>query len=68
MTTKRARAGDRIRNNSITAANRLEGLLPVTEDWHAKVVFLKVRINSITSYIFLFNVVLIDKIGCMDTN
>lgn len=42
LTAKRARAGVRIRNNSINNADRLEGLLPVAEDWHAKVVFLEV--------------------------
>ena len=43
LTAKRARAGIRIRNNSTNSADRLEGLLPVAEDWHAKVVFLEVR-------------------------
>ena len=41
LTTKRARAGVRICNNSMNGA---EGLLPVAEDWHAKVVFLEVFI------------------------
>lgn len=44
LTVKRARAGVRIRNNSTNSADRLEGLLPVAEDWHAKVVFLEVCI------------------------
>ena len=38
LTAKRAR-GVRIRNNSTNSADRLEGLLPIAEDWHAKVVF-----------------------------
>ena len=42
LTAKRARTGVRIRNNSVNSADRLEGLLPVVEDWHAKVVFLEV--------------------------
>ena len=42
LTAKRARAGIRIRNNSMNSADRLEGLLPVAEDWHTKVVFLEV--------------------------
>ena len=42
LTAKRARGGVRIRNNSTNGADRLEGLLPVSEDWHAKVVFLEV--------------------------
>ena len=44
LTAKRARAGVRIRNNSTNSVDRLEGLLPVAEDWHAKVVFLEVCI------------------------
>lgn len=42
LTAKRARAGICIRNNSVNSSDRLEGLLPVSEDWHAKVVFLEV--------------------------
>ena len=42
LTAKRARAGVRIRNNSVNSSDRLEGLLPVSEDWHAKMVFLEV--------------------------
>lgn len=42
LTAKRARGGVRIRNNSTNSADRLEGLLPVSEDWHTKVVFLEV--------------------------
>ena len=42
LTAKRARAGIRIRNNSTNGEDRLEGLLPVAEDWHAKVVLLQV--------------------------
>ena len=42
LTAKRARVGIRIRNNSTNSADRLEGLLPVAEDWHAKVVLLEV--------------------------
>ena len=44
LTVKHARAGVRIRNNSTNSADRLEGLLPVAKDWHAKVVFLEVCI------------------------
>ena len=42
LTAKRARAGVRIRNNSTNGEDRLEGLLPVAEDWHAKAVLLEV--------------------------
>ena len=44
LTAKRARAGIRIRNNSTNDAEHLEGSLPVAKDWHAKVVFLEVRL------------------------
>ena len=42
LTAKRARGGVRIRKNSTNSADHLEGLLPVSEDWHTKVVFLEV--------------------------
>lgn len=46
MTAARARGSQRIRSNSETGRARLEGLQPVVEDWHAKVVLLGV------SYLF----------------
>ena len=48
LTAKRARAGVCTRNNSINSADCLEGLLPVAEDWHAKVVFLEVSSSQLT--------------------
>ena len=53
LTAKRARAGVRIRNNSVNNADRLEGLLPVAEDWHAKVVFLEVSVCLMVVFICL---------------
>ena len=47
----RTRAGVRIRNNSTSSADRLEGLLPNAEDWHAKVVFPEV---STVTFMTLF--------------
>ena len=37
LTAKRARGSKHIRSNSLRGLDRLEGLLPVAEDWHAKV-------------------------------
>lgn len=42
LTAKRARSAIRIRDNSIQEIDRLKGFIPVSEDWHAKVVFLEV--------------------------
>ncbi len=36
LTVARARSSKRIRSNSLRPLNRLEGLVPVCEDWHAK--------------------------------
>ena len=38
----RIRGAQRIRRNSYNGRDRVEGLVPVVEDWHAKVCFLKV--------------------------
>ena len=43
LTVKRARGGQKIRSNSKTEDHKLGGLVPVAEDWHAKVVLLEVR-------------------------
>lgn len=47
LTTARARGSQRIRMNSETALDRLEGLLPVTEDWHTRLCLLVVSITYI---------------------
>ena len=43
LTVARSRSCKRIRSNSTRGRDRLEGLVPVVEDWHAKVSFLDVR-------------------------
>lgn len=42
MTAVRARGAQRIRSNSDRAKDGLEGVVPVAEDWHAKVCILGV--------------------------
>lgn len=42
LTAKRARGSQHVRSNSARGLDRLEGLLPVAEDWHAKVCFIGV--------------------------
>ena len=42
MTAARARGSQRIRKNSERGRDRLEGLKPVCEDWHAKLCLLGV--------------------------
>ena len=49
LTVARIRGSQRIRGNSDTSEERLDGLLPVAEDWHAKMCFMEVRL-IVTSY------------------
>ena len=42
LTCARVRGGQQIRENSRTGRVRLEGLIPVIEDWHARVCFMQV--------------------------
>lgn len=44
LTVARIRGAQMIRGNSETSEQRFDGLLPVAEDWHAKLCFLEVRI------------------------
>ena len=39
LTAARARGAIKAMSNASTAAKRLQGLIPVCEDWHAQVVF-----------------------------
>lgn len=44
LTTARARGALLIREDCDLGKDRLDGLLPVTEDWHAKLCLMKVTI------------------------
>lgn len=43
LTAARMRGAQRIRGNSENSGDRFDGLLPVAEDWHAKVCLLEVN-------------------------
>ena len=45
MTAARTRAALSSRSNAETPSNRLDGLIPVVEDWHTKANFLGVSIT-----------------------
>ena len=45
LTAERATGARNERNNEDRGINRLEGLVPVVEDWHAKWALLKVYLN-----------------------
>ena len=47
LTAKRARGSQHIRSNSLRGKERLEGLKPVIEDWHAKVCLLGVSVLAL---------------------
>lgn len=42
LTVARARGAKQIRKNSLNPSQKLEGLIPIAEDWHAKVCLLQV--------------------------
>lgn len=61
LTTTRGIGAQRIRANSEDGVDRLQGLVPVVEDWHAKVVLLGVSLRlcmcstlTIVQYMYLF--------------
>ena len=41
------RGGQRICENSVTGCAQLEGLVPVIEDWHARMCFMQVIISML---------------------
>ena len=47
LTVARIRGAQKIRGNSETSEQRFGGLLPVAEDWHAKMCLLEVRHQQI---------------------
>ena len=57
LTVKRAPSARARRNNSEDAKGRLEGFIPVAQDWHADLCFLQVRIiySVLKSYMHHFS-------------
>ena len=51
MTTAHARGCIKLQDNSEHNFDKLRGLLPVVEDWHAKVCFMQVRILILILYV-----------------
>ena len=45
LTVARARGAQRIRENSESASEYLQGLIPIVEDWHAKQCLMGVRMQ-----------------------
>lgn len=52
LTVARVRGTQALRQNEDTAVNRLQGLIPVIEDWHARMALIKV-ITIIFSFMSL---------------
>ena len=53
LTTARCRGSAAARSDHQTSLERLKGVVPVTEDWHAKRTFLMVNASIIHSYVRL---------------
>ena len=53
LTCARARGAQRIRQNSLIGQSRLEGFVPIVEDWHAKACLLGVSCSTICIIIIL---------------
>ena len=51
LTAERVKGAQSLRRNSTHATGRLQGFVPVSEDWHAKVCFLEVGINYLKIYL-----------------
>ena len=47
LTAARVRGAQAAKCNSVTSAKRFDGLIPVIEDWHTKVVLLEVCCLSV---------------------
>ena len=48
LTVARAHGAQNVRENSVDGIGRLEGLIPVCEDWHARVTLLSVSLLSVS--------------------
>lgn len=55
LTAERVRGCRRTRSNATNTAEKLQGLIPVIEDWHSKVALLKVcmYLMIIESYVYM---------------
>ena len=50
LTAARARGAKRAKGNSITASSRLDGLIPVAEDWHTRLNYMGVILSYNSTY------------------
>ena len=57
LTAARMRGAQRIHGNSENSGDRFDGLLPVAEDWHAKVCLLEVRVAVQLLRSDIFNII-----------
>ena len=58
LTVARSRGAKRAKVNSPSAINRFDGLVPVCEDWHTKVVLLEVCMHIQNECMFHFNYII----------
>lgn len=54
LTSKRARGSQMIRSNSVTSTEQINGLLPCTEDWHARLCLLEVSFAVLVHNVIAF--------------
>lgn len=64
LTSERIRGAQSLRKNSTTSTGRLDGFVPVSEDWHAKVCFL--HVCFVMGRLIYFYVILCAYIGHME--
>lgn len=63
LTVARIRSAQLVRQNSNTSSDRLEGMVPFIQDWHAKLCFLQVNFtHAAQSFKGVYEVV-IEEIG-----
>ena len=55
LTVARVRGAQGMREGSQNAIGRLEGVIPVAEDWHTKLCLIEVRMNSFLEYFKVHN-------------
>ena len=67
LTAERVKGAQNLRKNSTHAVGRLEGLVPVSEDWHAKVCFLQV-LHAHLIYQHWVDTIILFLIGDMETS
>ena len=66
LTVARIRGTQALRDTEETARDRLEGIIPVVEDWHTRMTFMKVQCHDIYTVAYCYIIQVAIRLTCIE--